>query len=175
MKKHNPFTIRVEEPSFYPAEQESVNESSFYKEIETQELDWADEIIIHSPINLITRNVLKEIDFLPRLIYRDRLSRSAIPNKNVLEAAKEWLTLLFQEIEAEGCEPIPPHVTPDQEGGVMFEWWHGQKKLSVFVQRFKVYFLTTEDKGGIIEITDGLVDTPESRIDIWKWLSSPPN
>lgn len=100
----------------------------------------------------------------------DNLSAGVTPPyPEALRLAKEWVENLYGEIKTQEKVWILPHITVQDGGDVVFEWWHGQKSLSVFVSVDEVWFL--QSAGSNSEQTEGDADTKEVRRSIWQWLA----
>lgn len=100
----------------------------------------------------------------------DDLSKSANPpHPDALQLAKSWAESLFTEIKLQGDTCILPHLTVQDGGDVVFEWWKGPKSLSVYVSPNEVWFLQSAGPNSVQ--TEGIADTQEARHKIWQWLT----
>src|SRR5687768_3772442 len=54
------------------------------------------------------------------------------PDPDAITYSEAWLRELYREVRAMGASWLPPHVTSSAEGEVVFEWWNGPKKLTVY-------------------------------------------
>ena len=54
---------------------------------------------------------------------------SLAPNPDAILHAKNWIVQLFLEAVDVGLTWIQPNVIAEANGDVVFEWWHGKKKL----------------------------------------------
>jgi hypothetical protein len=91
------------------------------------------------------------------------------PHSEALRLAKSWAASLYREIKSQEKMWIAPHLTVQDGGDVVFEWWQGQKSLSVFVSVDEAWFL--QSAGSNSEQTEGDADTGEVRQSIWQWLT----
>ena len=97
------------------------------------------------------------------------LSASAAPpHPAALELAKSWVASLYSETKSQEKTWIPPHLTVQDGGDVVFEWWNGQKSLGVYVSPSEIWFL--QSAGVNSEQNEGNADTQETRQSIWQWL-----
>ncbi len=91
------------------------------------------------------------------------------PYPAALRLAKEWVESLYGEIRMRESVWILPHITVQDGGDVVFEWWKGQKSLSVYASSDEVWFL--QSAGSNSEQTEGDADTKAVRRSIWQWLT----
>ena len=91
------------------------------------------------------------------------------PDPAALQLAKAWSESLYREIKTRKGTWILPHLTVQDEGDVVFEWWHGQKSLSVYVSADEVWFLASA--GSVSPQSEGDASTEEARYRIWNWLT----
>lgn len=100
----------------------------------------------------------------------DDLSTSAMPPyPEALQLAKAWMENLYGEIKTQEKIWIVPHITVQDGGDVVFEWWHERKSLRVFVSVDEVWFL--QSAGSKSEQSEGDAGTAEVRHGIWQWLT----
>src|SRR6266571_5573813 len=59
---------------------------------------------------------------------------SLAPNPNAVLHAENWIVRLFLEVADLGLTWIQPNVIADANGDVVFEWWHGKKKLTIYIE-----------------------------------------
>src|SRR5712691_8483161 len=55
------------------------------------------------------------------------------PNADAVAHAEDWLVRLFLEVADLGRMWMKPNVIADAEGEVVFEWWYGTKKPTVYI------------------------------------------
>lgn len=91
------------------------------------------------------------------------------PYPEALHLAKAWVGSLYSVIKTQKGTWIDPHLTVQDGGDVVFEWWQGQKSLSVFVSVDEAWFL--QSAGSNSEQTEGDANTEEARQSIWQWLT----
>ena len=91
------------------------------------------------------------------------------PDPEALTLARSWVSSLYSEIKSQEAPWITPHLTVQDGGDVVFEWWHGQKSLGVYVSVGEVWFL--QSAGSNSEQHEGEANTPEVRLSIWQWLT----
>ena len=91
------------------------------------------------------------------------------PYPEALCLAKVWAVKLYGEVKAQEKIWIPPHITVQGGGDVVFEWWRGRKSLSVFVSVNDAWFL--QSGGTASKQTEGSARTKDARRAIWEWLT----
>ena len=91
------------------------------------------------------------------------------PDPEALSRAEAWLEHLRGEIKAQGKVWMLPHITVQDGGDVVFEWWQGQKSLSVFVSVDDVWCL--QSGGANSNMAERGANTTEARGAAWEWLT----
>jgi len=59
---------------------------------------------------------------------------SLAPNPDAVVHAGNWIVRLYLEVADLGLTWIQPNVIADTNGDVVLEWWHGKKKLTVYIE-----------------------------------------
>lgn len=95
---------------------------------------------------------------------------AAKPNPDSIEHAYSWITQLYRDLSAELW--IKPHVIADADGDVVFEWWKGQKKLTIYVSPQTVEYVTVEGPDIASDMDDGVIETSRDSRMLWLWLTS---
>jgi hypothetical protein len=93
---------------------------------------------------------------------------AAKPNPASIAHAQAWITQLYRDIRA--ALWIEPHVIADADGDVVFEWWNGRKKLTVYVSPNAAEYVKVEGPDISSDMEDGTIETPEDRRMLWYWL-----
>ncbi len=101
------------------------------------------------------------------------------PNPQAVAHAKEWIAKLYQCVQEWQLEWLEPHVVPDGDGWVVFEWWHKfdqfkiEHKLVVYVSpNHQIDFLqviSTDDHGDM-SYSDLSLSKASDCESVWKWL-----
>lgn len=92
------------------------------------------------------------------------------PNLASIARARSWAEQLYRDVRAELW--LKPHVSSDEGGDVSFEWWKGQRKLTIYVSPREVEYIKVEKVGSSLKMEDGSVDTDKERGALWRWLIS---
>lgn len=95
----------------------------------------------------------------------------AAPNPNAVRHALSWIGYMYKDALTTGNEWREPHVTADEDGDVMFEWWNGEKGLTVYVSEEGASYIRDWGPNITSEMDDGEASTPESRRMLWAWLA----
>jgi hypothetical protein len=93
---------------------------------------------------------------------------AAKPNPASIAHAQAWITQLYRDVRA--ALWIEPHVIADADGDVVFEWWNGQKKLTVYVSPTTAEYVKVEGPDITSDMEDGVIETARDRRDLWQWL-----
>jgi hypothetical protein len=90
------------------------------------------------------------------------------PEHTAIEHARSWITGLFQTVASLGW--IKPNVTGGPDGGVVFEWWYGKRKLTVYVEEQSIEYVQVWGTDVDAKITDGAIESMSDSRDLWMWL-----
>jgi hypothetical protein len=90
------------------------------------------------------------------------------PEYTAIEHARFWITSLFQTVANLGW--IKPSVTGGPEGGVVFEWWYGKRKLTVYVEEQSIEYVQVWGTDVDAKITDGAIESMSDSRELWMWL-----
>lgn len=93
------------------------------------------------------------------------------PNPYAIERARMWIRQMHEDVEAIGRRWHNPHVAPAEEGDVMFEWWNGDKALTVYVSGDDVNYIIGWGPNLETDMEDGEATTSERRRKLWAWLT----
>jgi hypothetical protein len=93
---------------------------------------------------------------------------AARPNPASITHAQAWVTELYRDVSP--ALWIRPHVVADADGDVVFEWWNGRKKLTVYVTPNTVEYVKVEGPDIASDMEDGTVGVDRARLDLWHWL-----
>lgn len=94
------------------------------------------------------------------------------PNPKAVSRAIPWIVQMYADALATGEEWHNPHVTADEDGDVMFEWWNDGKGLTIYVSEESITYLMAWGTSMIDEMEDGEATTSGSRRRLWAWLLS---
>lgn len=87
----------------------------------------------------------------------------AAPNPRAVNHALSWIRGMHEDALMTGKNWREPHVTADEDGDVMFEWWNGEKQLAVYVSEEASNYITNWGPNIDSEMDDGDASTSESR------------
>jgi hypothetical protein len=82
--------------------------------------------------------------------------------------AKQWITDLFREVADLGW--IKPNVTGGPDGEVVFEWWYGQRKLTIYIGELSAEYIQVWGANVDAKITDGDIESVRECRSLWTWL-----
>ena len=94
----------------------------------------------------------------------------AAPKPNAVFRALLWIRDMYEDVLAIEEEWHSPHVTADEDGDVMFEWWNGGKGLTIYVSEESASYLIAWGTNMIDQMEDGEATTSETRRRLWTWL-----
>ena len=83
-------------------------------------------------------------------------------------SAVQWAMNFFLEVEHLGW--VEPSIAGGPDGGVMFEWWYGQKKLNIHVDEWSTEYMQVWGTDVDALITDGDIESVDDYQALWLWL-----
>jgi hypothetical protein len=92
------------------------------------------------------------------------------PNRDSIEHALWWAKELYRDVR--DVLWIEPLITADEEGDVVFEWWRGHKKLTVYISPDTAEYVKVERQETDTKMEDGSIETARKRREMWNWLRS---
>jgi hypothetical protein len=96
---------------------------------------------------------------------------SLAPNPDAILHAGNWITSLFLEVADIGPSWIPLNVIAEANGDVVFEWWHGKKKLTVYIGGETAEYIQVWGTDIHAEMADGNAEPISVRRALWLWLT----
>jgi len=84
----------------------------------------------------------------------------------------EWLKLLRTSVVLDKMWWREPLVNLSIDSEIVFEWWHENKKLTVYVLGNNVEYIKVWGTDIDNEMEDGSVTSSPALTDLWKWLIS---
>lgn len=107
-------------------------------------------------------------------VFRNITSSSAstaTPTYTAYHLSVLWLHHMQSEAKNAGYEWIAPHATHDDvEDEYVFEWWRGERKLTVYITIFNIQIIKVW--GSSIDTEMQVVIDPSRRLTLaaWAWL-----
>ncbi len=92
------------------------------------------------------------------------------PNRDAVLRAEDWIVRLFLEVADLGRVWISPNVTASADGEVVFEWWYGRKKLTVYVSDESTEYVQVWGDDMDTEMSEGNADPLSTCRSLWLWL-----
>ena len=121
-----------------------------------------------APIELA--NVAKNIEDLSELGDNWNGSSISSPKPKSLEYALSWVQFAYASVLESGSVWLSPHITADEEGDVVFEWWNGPKKLIIYVSPTDISFVRVWGANITDEMAEGMIQTKDEFLQIWIWV-----
>lgn len=95
----------------------------------------------------------------------------AAPKIEAIHDATEWIEQMYEDVMRSGLAWRKPHVAADENGDVTFEWWNGDKGLTIYVSADdSVSYLKDWGPDIVEDMEDGPVSTSEKRRELWAWF-----
>lgn len=95
----------------------------------------------------------------------------ALPDVATLLHATEWITRLWEQTGKLNSPWLKPHIVASPRGEVVFEWWHNEKSLTVFVSNERAEYMLSWGADIHEEMSDGDADSNEARRRLWLSLT----
>jgi hypothetical protein len=93
------------------------------------------------------------------------------PKREAIDHASVWIGFLYEDVLTTEKRWIAPNVVADADGNVVFEWWEGQKKLTIYIHPETVEYVKVWGPDILSEMENGEVEGIEDRRMLWNWLS----
>ena len=94
------------------------------------------------------------------------------PNPDAILHAENWVVRLFLEVADLGRPWITPNVIADANGDVVFEWWYGKKKLTVYIEDESAEYVQVWGPDIHSEMSNGDAEPISTSRALWLWLTS---
>lgn len=95
---------------------------------------------------------------------------SLAPTSDAVLHAKKWIVQLFLEVADSGLTWIQPNVIADANGDVVFEWWQGKKKLTVYIEDESAEYIQVWGANIHSEMSNGDAASLSTCRSLWLWL-----
>lgn len=95
---------------------------------------------------------------------------SAAPRRESVESSLAVIPLFRNLVASAGQRWAQPHVSANEDGNVVFEWWQGRRKLTVYVRSAHVTYIKVWGVNIDSEMEDGCV-TDKGFASLWIWLN----
>ncbi len=92
------------------------------------------------------------------------------PDIQAVEYAVSWISVLYTDMSELGLPWLEPNVTASADGEVVFEWWRGGKKLTVYVGHGSAEYVQVWGADVDQEMAEGNADGSATRRGVWRWL-----
>lgn len=95
----------------------------------------------------------------------------AEPKIEAIHDATKWIQQMYEDVMRSELAWRKPHVAADENGDVTFEWWNGDKGLTIYVSADgSVSYLKDWGPDMIDDMEDGPLSTLEERRELWAWF-----
>ncbi len=95
---------------------------------------------------------------------------SAKPNIRSILGAIRWIHQMRLDATSTAKPWMEPHVVPDENGDIAFEWRNNNRNLIVYVSPESVYYLRVWGPEVDSQMADGEVADSEDNKKMWRWL-----
>ena len=119
----------------------------------------------------VLTDLFSKLDTLPNWGKDWPEHRSAAPDQATIERAREWILGLYHAAKIIGADWIDPLITASEESEVTFEWWRGEKKLTVYVTKDDVEARKRWREGANLQREEVEANTPAALQTLWAWVA----
>ncbi|WP_079415351.1 hypothetical protein [Thiomonas intermedia] len=95
----------------------------------------------------------------------------ALPSATIERAVELLENLVCFSNQYKG-EWLPAHITVPSDGELSFEWWRGQRKLTIYVSSHAAEYIKVWGPHIDTEMEDGILNSGGDLVKIWLWLFS---
>ncbi|MGH2516961.1 MAG: hypothetical protein ACRDHP_15015 [Ktedonobacterales bacterium] len=97
---------------------------------------------------------------------------ASAPDPDAVAYAKQWICQMFIAATDVARTWIDPNLTGGSEGEVVFEWWSGKKKLTIYVTADSVEYVRVWGLNIDTEMADGSAVPFGTCQALWLWLTA---
>jgi hypothetical protein len=108
---------------------------------------------------------------------RSRSSAGASPSEliadsDAIDLATQWLPSLYRAATKTGWPWVSPHITPSDNGEIVFEWWKGDRKVTIYFSPEGVEFIKVWGPRIDVDMESGALESSLAFQSIWSWLGA---
>ncbi len=102
------------------------------------------------------------------LDHPDKGDDAPVPTRATVQHARDWITGLFHEV---GGAWLKPFVNANPLGEIVFEWWHNDRTLTVYVTERSAEYVESWGANIRAEMADGDAEPAAVRRELWARLT----
>lgn len=123
-------------------------------------------------VNMIAELEKFESTIRGLLAWQDNWNGYSAPalDTQAVDHALAWISALHTDASDLGLPWLEPNVTASADGEVVFEWWHGGKKLTVYVGDGSAEYVQVWGADVDQDMVEGNADGRDTRCRLWRWL-----
>jgi|SRR5579872_952288 len=96
---------------------------------------------------------------------------SMAPDLDAVSHAVAWIREMYHDRASLEQAWIEPNVASSEKGEVVFEWWRGHKKLTVYVSATSADYVKVWGTDILNDMEDGSL-SDSARREMWVWLTT---
>ncbi len=93
------------------------------------------------------------------------------PDTQAVERAVGWISALYTDTSDLGLPWLEPNVTASVDSEIVLEWWHGGKKLTVYVGDGSAEYVQVWGADVDQDMAEGNAGGRDARRRLWRWLT----
>jgi hypothetical protein len=87
-----------------------------------------------------------------------------------LATAQRWLDNLNALVAKQQLDWLDPLVNPSPNGEIVLEWWHGSRKLTIYIDSDSAEYVQVWGADIDREMADGSANQASDVETLWRWL-----
>lgn len=93
------------------------------------------------------------------------------PYQKAVEEARAWVEGLYRAVTRTSRPWSSPHITASDSGEVVFEWWRGDRKITLYFGGRDVEYIKVWGPNIDNEMESGELKKADSFRELWYWLA----
>lgn len=94
------------------------------------------------------------------------------PSPDAIVVAREWLPAIYRATARTAWGWVAPHITPSDSGEVVFEWWKGGRKITLYFGEDTVVYIKVWGPNIDSQMDSGELKSSEGFHKLWNWLGA---
>jgi hypothetical protein len=92
-------------------------------------------------------------------------------NHVILQKAFQNIVVFYNVVILNSLSWKDPHVSLDVDNEIVFEWWNKERKITIYIEEYKITFIKVWGENVHHDMKDGPIDFADDFLNLWKWLN----